>query len=169
MLQRAILRPVLPEIEPERLCDLEALIAAERQAQIPPDPLRRLASLLPRDPEIADAVAVRLKLSNKARKRLVCAAEAKTDIPAQSLAYRVGTDCAVDRLLLSNNPEAAQAISEWKAPRLPISGGGLIARGLPEGPIVAKTLKAIEERWLEAGFPTGEKFERIVAQALAQG
>ena len=169
MLQRAILRPVLPEIEPERLCDLEALIAAERQAKIPPDPLRRLASLLPRDPEIADAVAVRLKLSNKARKRLVCAAEAKTDIPAQSLAYRVGTDCAVDRLLLSNNPEAAQAISEWKAPRLPISGGGLIARGLPEGPIVAKTLKAIEERWLEAGFPTGEKFERIVAQALAQG
>jgi poly(A) polymerase len=169
MLQRAILRPVLPEIEPERLCDLEALIAAERQAKIPPDPLRRLASLLPRDPEIADAVAVRLKLSNKARKRLACAAEAKTDIPAQSLAYRVGTDCAVDRLLLSNNPEAAQAISEWKAPRLPISGGGLIARGLPEGPIVAKTLKAIEERWLEAGFPTGEKFERIVAQALAQG
>ena len=45
MLQRGILKPVLPEIEPERLCDLEALIAAERDAGIEPDPLRRLAAL----------------------------------------------------------------------------------------------------------------------------
>ncbi len=36
MLQRGILKPVLPEIEPERLCDLEALIAAERDAGIEP-------------------------------------------------------------------------------------------------------------------------------------
>ena len=50
MLQRGILKPVLPEIEPERLCDLEALIAAERDAGIEPDGLRRLSALLPRDP-----------------------------------------------------------------------------------------------------------------------
>src|SRR4051812_6974512 len=53
MLQRGILKPVLPEIEFERLGNLKALIPAEQQAGIAPDPLRRLSALLPRDPEIA--------------------------------------------------------------------------------------------------------------------
>ena len=38
------------------------------------------------------------------------------------------------------------------------------ARGLPEGPVIARTLRAIETRWVEAGFPSGEAFERIVAE-----
>src|SRR5438270_1567714 len=73
MLQRDILRPVLPEIEIARLPDLESLIAGERMAAIEPDPLRRLAALLPRDPVVAEDVASRLRLSNKARKRVACA------------------------------------------------------------------------------------------------
>jgi poly(A) polymerase len=168
MLQRNILKPVIPEIEPERLCDLESLVAAERAAKIEADPLRRLAALLPRDASIAEGIAVRLKLSNKARKRLGCAAQERMGHSPEALAYRVGGDCAVDRLLLSNHAEAARAIAAWKAPRLPISGGTLIARGIPEGPIVARTLRAIEEAWLKAGFPSGEAFERIVAEALAR-
>jgi poly(A) polymerase len=43
----------------------------------------------------------------------------------------------------------------------------LIKRGLPEGPIVARTLRAIEHSWVEAGFPQGEEFDRIVDDALA--
>jgi poly(A) polymerase len=42
----------------------------------------------------------------------------------------------------------------------------LIKRGLPEGPVVSRTLRAIEERWIAAGFPTGPKFDSIVAEAL---
>ena len=45
--------------------------------------------------------------------------------------------------------------------------GELISRGLPEGPIVARTLRQIEDRWVEAGFPTGEVLEGIVSDALA--
>jgi poly(A) polymerase len=168
MLQRAILKPVLPEIEPERLCDLQALIAAEGDAQIEADPLRRLAALLPRAADVAEAVAVRLKLSNKARKRLSCAAQPLTDERPQTIAYRLGTQCAVDQLLLSGRTSEAKAIDAWKAPRLPISGGTLIARGLTEGPLVARTLRYIEEQWLQAGFPSGEEFDRIVAAALAR-
>ena len=167
MLQRAILRPVLPEIEPGRLRGLEALIASERAAAIGPDPLRRLAALLPRDPPLADSIAARLKLSNKARKRLACAADANLDLSPQALAYRAGTDCAADRLLLAGRAVDAAAIRSWKAPRLPIKGGALIARGLPEGPAVARTMRRIEEEWVRAGFPTGEPFERIVGSALA--
>ena len=168
MLDRAILRPVIPEIEPQRLADLQSLIAAERAAGVEPDPLRRLASLLPRDAEVAEDIAVRLKLSNKARKRLACAAGTTGELTPQVLAYRLGTQCAVDRLLLGGRADEAKNIAEWKTPRLPISGGTLIKRGLPEGPIVAKTLRSIDDRWVEAGFPTGEDFEWIVADAIAR-
>jgi poly(A) polymerase len=166
MLGRAILKPVLPEITAERLAKLQALIAAEQEAAVPPQALRRLAALLPREPEVAAAVAVRLKLSNKARKRLACAAGADSESSPEALGYRLGIDCAVDRLLLGGRAAEATRIARWKPPRLPIGGGALIARGLEEGPIVARTLKQIENRWVEEGFPRGEEFERIVADAL---
>ena len=167
MLDRGILAPVLPEITAERLPDLERLIAAELDAGIAPDGLRRLSALLPRDPEIAAAVAVRLKLSNKARKRLACAASPDTSSPPETLGYRLGTACASDRLLLAGESQAALRIAKWHPPRMPIGGGALIARGLPEGPIVARTLRQIEDRWVAAGFPRGDELEAIVAEALA--
>ena len=168
MLQRGILKPVLPEVEPERLCDLEALIAAEREAAIEPVGLRRLSALLPREPLIAEKVAARLKLSNRARKRLACAASPELFSSPRSLAYRAGVECAVDRLLLSGQAHEARAISGWKPPRMPVSGGSLIARGLVEGPIVARTLRQIEDRWVEAGFPDGDALEKIVSESLAK-
>ena len=159
MLDRAILKPVLPEIALDRMADLESLIAAEGAAGIAPDPLRRLASLLPRDPVLAADIATRLRFSNKAKKRLACSAGADLGSSPKALAYAVGIDCAVDRLLLAGRTSEAAEIASWKPPRLPIGGGALIARGLPEGPIVARTLKAIENRWVEAGFPTGDAFD----------
>ena len=168
MLEHGVLKPVLPEITAERLRDLESLVATESEAGIDPDPLRRLTALLPREPEVAEDVAVRLKLSNKARKRVACAAASDLSSSPQALAYRMGTDCAVDRLLLAGKAPEAALIAGWKSPRLPIGGGMLIERGLPEGPIVAKTLRQIDQLWVEAGFPTGADFDRIVEDALAR-
>ena len=167
MLERDILRPVLPEIDAKRMDDLRSLIAAEQKADVDPDGLRRLAALLPRDPAIAEDLAARLRLSNKARKRLACGATREVGDNPQTLAYRVGIECAVDRLLLAGRAEDAASISDWHPPRLPISGGALIKRGLPQGPIVASTLRQIEDRWVESGFPTGDALERIVSDALA--
>jgi poly(A) polymerase len=166
MLDRAILKPVLPEIAPAALALLEIVIAAEREAGIKVEAVRRLAALLPPEPLVAEKIAARLKLSNKARKRLACAAARDLGINPQALAYRVGTECAVDRLLLSGKPAKAASISQWRTPKLPIGGGALISRGLPEGPVVARTLRRIEDRWVEAGFPKGDEFERIVADVL---
>jgi poly(A) polymerase len=168
MIERAILEPVLPEIERGRTAALEALIATEQEAAIAPDALRRLAALLPRDPAIAQAVAARLKLSNKAKKRLACVAATDLGLSPEALAYRIGTDCAADRLLLAAKAHDAARIAQWPAPSLPIGGGALIARGVAEGPAVARTLRSIEDRWVEAGFPEGEQFERIVAECLAK-
>jgi poly(A) polymerase len=167
MLERSILRPVLPEIRASSVPALQKLIAAEREAGVEPDALRRLAALIPRDPVVAEDIAVRLKFSNKARKRFACSANTEMHSSPESLAYRVGNACATDRLLLAGNGAAAGTLAHWKAPKLPISGGALIARGLAEGPVVARTLRIIEDHWVEAGFPTGGEFARIVDKALA--
>jgi poly(A) polymerase len=167
MLDHDILRPVLPEIERAALERLDVLVRAEAQSGISPDPLRRLASLIPRNSEVAGDIAARLKLSNKARKRLGCAVGAAVAANAQSFAYFAGSECAVDRLLLGGDAERAKVITQWESPRLPIGGGALIERGLEPGPVVAKTLQSIERRWVEAGFPAGEDFERLVAEELA--
>ena len=167
MLDRRILRPVLPEIDGARLAQLKLLMTAENEAHAEPEALRRLAALLPRDPAIAESVAARLRLSNKAKKRLACAAADDALQPPRSLAYRFGRDCAIDRLLLSGRAKEADEIAHWHAPRLPISGGALIKRGLAEGPGIARTLRRIEDRWVDAGFPGGADFEQIVDEALS--
>ena len=168
MLDRTVLRPVLPEIEAKRSAALEAVIAAEREAGIGADALRRLSALLPSDSATADKVAARLRLSNKARRRLSCAADDDLDLSPHALGYRIGNDCAVDRLLKAGKVGAAAEIAGWTPPRLPIGGARLMALGVPEGPIIARTLGAIEKRWVASGFPTGNVFEAIVADCLAE-
>ena len=167
MIARQILKPVLPEIRADALPRLRELVAAEAQSAVPQDPLRRLAALLPADPDLAERVAARLKLSNRARKRLACAASRQVGAKPRALAYRIGSECAVDRLLLGGRPAEAAEIASWTPPRLPIGGGALIARGVPRGPEVARALRRIEDRWVAAGFPKGEELERIVADCIA--
>jgi poly(A) polymerase len=164
MHERGLFVPVVPEIaEVDRL---EALVAAERTASFDPDPIRRLAALLPSDPKVAEQIAARLKLSNKARKRLASAADSSLGLNPRSLAYRQGTEGAIDRLLLAGRPTDAAAIASWTPPRLPIGGGDLIARGVPQGPAVARTLRRIEDQWEAAGFPRGGELEKLVDEAL---
>lgn len=166
MLERAILKPVIPEIEPTAWRQLQALVEAERESGLAADALRRLTALLPRDPEIAGAVASRLKLSNRAKSRIRCASEPEIADP-RAAAYRHGVECAVDRLLLAGKPSQASALASWTPPRLPTSGGALIKRGLAEGPAVSRALRGIEDRWVAAGFPSGAEFEAIVAEVLS--
>ena len=166
MLNGGILKPILPEIDAARFADLQRLIAAEREAKVEPDALRRLVALLPRDPALAEDIAVRLRLSNKTRKRLACSADTAAHGTPQALAYRVGSECAVDRLLLGGQAQEVGRLAGWHRPRLPITGGALIKRGVPEGPLVAQTLRRIEDQWVGAGFPAGEQFQQIVENAL---
>lgn len=164
MIARGIFRPVLPEIEGAGR--LAALLAAERAAGIGPDPLRRLASLLPTDPGIAAEVAARLRLSNRQTKRLVSAAKTgPADVTKEGLAYLIGKAEAIDRLLLQSGPTPGlRALETWDKPRLPVTGGDLLAMGLPAGPLVAAALQATEREWIDAGFPTDKAAVRTMAR-----
>lgn len=166
MLDRDILRPVLPEIDAAGVDRLAALIAAEAAAGIAGDPVRRLAALLPADR--ADALAARLKLSNAVRKRLAAAILPQPPMPPRALAYRIGAAGAVDRLLLAGDPAAAAALAGWAPPRLPVSGGALVARGIAAGPLVARALKQVEERWIAEDFPDELRVAALADQIAAE-
>jgi poly(A) polymerase len=168
MLDEAILRPVLPEIEADAAAHLARLVMREREAEIEPDKLRRLGCLLPEDPEIAIAVATRLKLSNAARKRLAGMAVAESDAREEdrpkALAYWVGKQTALDRLLLGDGDAAG--LRDWEPPAFPISGGALIKRGLSAGPQVAALLKQVETLWVERGFPGDDELKLIADEVV---
>lgn len=168
MLDNHILKPVLPEIGAEGLARLKILITRENASKIAPEGLRRLAALLPADEDLAAAVAARLRLSKKALKRLVSAASRSPTegLNSQILAYRIGREEAIDRLLLGDEDpaQAIVALHDWQKPRLAVSGGDLVAMGLKAGPGVANTLKAIENDWSARGFPEDVEEQRALAR-----
>jgi poly(A) polymerase len=167
MVGHDILKPVLPEIGSDGVDRLQRLVRREARAGVAPHPLRRLAALLPLDPELAAAVAGRLRLSKRAAKRLTLAAAAGPgDSPVpEVLAYRIGAEEAADRLLLGDgDPDRAAALAGWQRPRLRIGGGDLIAMGLAAGPAVARTLQAVEREWAETGFAPEGAAQRALAR-----
>ncbi|MFQ3666297.1 MAG: CCA tRNA nucleotidyltransferase [Sphingomonadaceae bacterium] len=166
MCAHGILAPVLPEADD--VAALAALAEVEQRAGVAPDPLRRLASLLPADAQLAAQVASRLRLSNSQKMRLVAAAE-RTPVPddPRALAYAIGPEATLDRLLLTGDLRAAAwagQLRTWKRPRLPVSGKDLIQMGVPPGPEVSRLLREVEGRWVAAGFPP----DRSCALALAR-
>ena len=171
MVEGDILTPVLPEIDRAGVERLGQLIAREAASVTQPAALRRLAALLPPDPRTADAVGARLKLSNKARKRLIVALDdADSELPPRALAFRIGVEGTVDRILL--NPARAvddlAPLQGWAPPQLPIGGGALIARGLPPGPDVAKALGEVQRIWVEEGFPDADRVAEIADQTVSK-
>jgi poly(A) polymerase len=168
MVEDSVLGSVLPEIGGDGVAALRALVAAEAEAGIAPDGLRRLAALLPRDAELGDQVGARLRLSNKARQRLHKALKPIDTGSPEALAYLIGPASAVDQLLLgfAFAPAEAARLMDWQVPRLPLSGGDLIAMGLEAGPRVARTLQALERDWVAAGFPAAEQAREMARQMI---
>jgi poly(A) polymerase len=167
MVRKDILKPVLPEIGMGGVERLRELIDREAEAAIDPHALRRLSALLPPDPDAVALIAARLRMSSKASKRLVSAASppGKNVLYPQILAYRIGLEEAVDRILLSGDDVSLLSdLSGWEKPRFSLGGGELIAMGLAPGPVVARTLQAIEHDWSESGFPAEPEAQRAIAR-----
>jgi len=166
MRARGPLGVILPEVCPAHLAVLERLIAAESAQGFAPDPVRRLAALLPPSPEVAETVAARLRLSKAQRTRLVAAAERRAEDAAdpKALAYRLTPPLAIDRLLLAGVD--ARALAEWQAPVFPLKGGAIVARGVTAGPEVARLLQLIERRWVAEGFPSADRVNQMLAEEL---
>lgn len=168
MRQRGVLGVILPEACPPQIVALAHTISAERQHAIAPDPVRRLAALLPPSPDVAETVAARLRLSKAQRTRLVSAAGRSADDThsPRMLAYRLSLPLAMDRLLLTGGD--ASALHGWTVPLFPLKGGAIVARGITAGPSVARILQTVEARWVAEGFPDSTRIETMLTEELAR-
>ncbi|MEJ2408424.1 MAG: CCA tRNA nucleotidyltransferase [Novosphingobium sp.] len=162
MAELGVLTVILPEADPQALA---ALIAHEKAQGAGPDPLRRLAALLPAQVPLAEQVASRFRLSGAQKKRLAAAA-AREEQPGdpRALAYRLGRDGALDRLLIAGTD--ISSLENWDIPAFPLKGGQIVARGVGAGPEVARILRQVEDRWIAEGFPDESRIEALLDAEL---
>ena len=125
---------------------LAVLVHLEEALGLAPDPLRRLAVL--------GGERDALRLSRAEVRRLEGFA---TPGGAGELGYRLGTEAAIDALLLRAAREgAAPSPADLEAARhgagqvLPLTAEDLMPR--VQGPALGRALKAAEARWIASGF-----------------
>jgi poly(A) polymerase len=173
MIENNIFASFLPEISCDAATKFGRLLAREKSYAAPVSIIARLLALLSPESVIVDKVAMRLKLSNKMRVDLATRLENQAPTPdtVRSIAYRHGIECARDAALLfapdPDLPACIAKLEDWTPPSFPIKGGDLITRGLTAGPVVAKTLKAIEVAWIVEGFPEPKRALELTDQFVA--
>jgi poly(A) polymerase len=162
MAELGILPVILPEADTEALA---RLTAEERRQGVSPDPIRRLAALLPPEPSHAEQVAARFRLSGAQKKRLAKAASRVSGPKnARALAYHIGRDEAVDWLLLDGAD--ISPLVDWEIPEFPLKGGAIVARGVSAGPEVARILLMVEAHWVAEGFPDAARVHELLDHEL---
>lgn len=195
MRQAGVLTEILPETEKWGIDAIPELVAAERAFSWTPDPLLRLAAIVPPDAERLEAMAARLRLSKAEAAYFSRFANAPV-IPANTvdaaldrLLYRHGAEGICTRLRLalasarrkSENDPALLAetasfqrllkrTDAWKRPSFPLTGADVLKAGLPAGPRVGEILGELETLWVERNFSLDRanlvaRLETIVARA----
>lgn len=177
MRQSGVLAAVVPETEKWGIDAIPALIAAEQVLGWAPDPMLRLASIVPRDPERVAAMAERLRMSKAEGlwlERFVGApaVDANTKQAAldrliyrhdkQAIVQRLKLDLAMARDQLARGQGAMETVAKlatllaraeaFVVPQMPIAGGDLVKAGVPAGPDVGRLLKALEDEWVGSNF-----------------
>ncbi|HUO88817.1 MAG TPA: CCA tRNA nucleotidyltransferase [Rhizomicrobium sp.] len=163
---------ILGELLPGALniARLEHLARIEGESFFTPDPVLRLAALLPSDPAAVETLSRKLKLSNADAERLVDLAGARERVVSylsvkemRKLTYRLGAARFKDRVFLkwAEDPKESNAV-QWRAllsmaesfprPKFPLSGRDVMLAGVPEGPLVGQILKEVEDWWVDADF-----------------
>lgn len=173
MQQHGIFAPFLPELGSDAADRLKCLVSREQHYDVPISLPARFLAILKQDPVAVDKVAARLKLSNKMResmaRRVQNASPNATNIRA--ITYRTDADTGRDVAMLYGTDdvlaECLAKLNNWDAPNLPIKGGDLIRLGLPAGPLVARTLQAIEAQWIADDFPAADRLQHLATEAVA--
>lgn len=177
MRQSGVLTQVLPESEKWGIDAIHGLVATQAELGWEPDPMLRLAAMIPPDAARVKALAERLKLSRAEAERLAAWAEAEAVAPTLSEGamakklYRGNPKGIDNRLRLALASARGRAptddgamieaggysrllsfLERWQRPELPLKGGDLLELGGEEGPRLGAALKELEDAWIESGF-----------------
>lgn len=192
MRQTGILTDILPESEKWGIDAIPALIECEKALGWKPEPLLRLAAIVPPDVERLGEMARRLRLSKAEAAFFRDWAEAPTITPDVTdavfarLLYRHGAGGIVTRLKLLLASARAQAgngeamaraarlsalldkAQRFEKPRFPLSGADAMKAGIAAGPQVGTVLAALEGQWVEMNFSLSrdkllERLEKLAA------
>jgi poly(A) polymerase len=166
---------------------VQRMAAVEAALKFEPDPIRRLAALNVLVFEDAERLRERLRLANTEQERLASMGQVwwRRIIPAgdrlaQPWLYRLGPQHFIDRVLLAwaraGAPaddkawrELASLPQRWTAPIFPLKAADFLAKGLQKGPALGTALRAAEEAWIAAGFPSDAATLTRIADAAARG
>jgi poly(A) polymerase/tRNA nucleotidyltransferase (CCA-adding enzyme) len=126
--------------------------AVDRLGGLPADPVLRLAAMLTGDPL---ALALRLKMSNEDRDRLVRLTVTPSAGGSDADLRRLLADHApadlIDRTWLDANPDARRRLSTMARPVFPLEGRDVVAGGVPAGPRVGALLRDVRQWWMDGG------------------
>lgn len=177
MRQAGVLTEILPETEKWGIDAIPDLIAAERAFGWMPDPLLRLAAIVPPDEGRLKAMAERLRLSKAEAAYFARWAKAPAVVPTTAdtaldrLLYRHGAEGLSVRLrlalatarrksegdpaLLSETAALRRLLARaeaWQRPNFPLTGADVLKAGVPVGPRVGEILTELENLWVERNF-----------------
>lgn len=154
----------------------------------PPGAVARLGALAVAVREDVARLRERFRLSNAATKRLedVAAMLEQTSgktleqADVDTLLFRFPRDTVGDALILTQARSTTSVDdARWQAlrdhaahapvPAFPVSGDDLLRQGVPPGRHVGAALKALQARWIRAGFPRDPAIiARLVAEAVQE-
>jgi poly(A) polymerase len=163
-----------------KITALQRMAEIDRWLKLDPDPLLRLY-LLTGD---AQRYRDRLKLTNAEMARLKALSSAGEPSPSlrpserRAVLYQLGRETYKDSVRIAwAASRAGTKDAGWKKllllakdaalPQFPVSGADLIARGVKPGPAMGRTLKALEDWWIAAGFP--EDKEQVLRRLASIG
>lgn len=185
MVETQILQEILPAAR--NFARLERMIDIDATSGWEPDPLLRLAALLPDDPKSAATTAERLRLSNAMRDRLVAALGPEPTLnsfmsprAARRAIWQAGSAGFADRVRLAwagsdrtaTEPQwrALLALGQtWTVPVFPIGGEVVAAAGVPKGPLIGEVLREVEAWWIDHDFPDDRMAALEQLKAVVQG
>jgi poly(A) polymerase len=168
---------------------VERLSEIDSECFFQPDPLLRLAALLPADPERVASIAERWRLSGAQRSRLddiVASSERIVSYLSpremRQRLYRMGPRLFKDIVFLrwADDPKMSNGVQwrallahadAWQPPKFPLTGRDVMLAGVPEGPLVGKILAEVESWWVDSdfiddSFSLAERLKSVV-QAMA--
>ena len=185
MAQTGVLSVILPEAT--GLTRFDRLVEIETSQLFETDAGLRLAALLPDEPDVAEAVAERLRLPNALRDRLAAAAGKTPRLVSwmspretRRAVYVLGVDTFCDRIKLGwAASERNAATTQWRAqlptarswpiPVFPLTGDQAIAAGVPKGPLVGQVLREVEDWWIDQDFMDDKLAAVERLKAVVQG